>query len=448
MNTTRLRLLPLLLPLFLIVLLATSCQKDPYELGVTLLPDSDTLHLSTNDTSTVVAYSMVQDSIRTDETTTNFIGSLQDPVFGNTTAGFYAQLRLSAEAPDFGTNPVLDSAVMIFTYAGIYGDTNAVQNLKVYEISQDLDPDTSYYSIDRASTYPNLLADFNFVPNPIDSVLIDSVKLGPQLRVNLSNITKYWGNKILYAPEDALSSNASFLTYMKGLHFETTPRSSGGALIALSPTASTSKLILYFHNDTEDSLQFNLLINAKCARFNTFNHNNYIGAEPTLRNQIVNNDTALGREKLYLQGLGGVKIRFRLPHILNYRNVGKIALNSAVLYLKNFESDTTLKPPSSLTLMVVDSAGKIGFLIDEEEGTTYFGGTYNKSTRTYEFRITRHLQRILNGTETNYDLQLMVNDPTVNGLYPYRIVLNGTNPTIVPPSDRMQLKLVYSKLLK
>jgi hypothetical protein len=145
--------------------------------------------------------------------------------------------------------------------------------------------------------------------------------------------------------------------------------------------------------------------------------------------------------------LGGVKIRLRIPNIKNYNKLGKIALNSAVLVLKNFETDTTLKPPPSLTLVRIDSVGKVGFLIDENEGSAYFGGTYNKTNRTYEFRITRHLQQILNGTQKNYDLQLMVNDPTVNGLYPYRVILNGTKPSLpVSPSDRIQLKLVYTKL--
>jgi len=435
--------------LFAFILFAAfaSCKKDPYELGKSLLPPSDTLNLNTNDTTTIVAYSILQDSVRTDETTTSLLGSIQDPVFGNTTAGFYTQLRLSLENPDFGTNPVLDSVVMLLSYAAMYGDTNALQHIRVFEMSQNIFADSSYYSVNHASTYNNVLADMTFKPDPTDSVKVDTVKTAPHLRINLSNITHYFGNKILTAPDDAKLTNTSFLNYMKGLYFETVPRSSGGNLVGFNPYGSMTKLVVYYHNNASDSLQFSLLINTLSARFNTFNHYGYMGADPALRTQVISHDTTLGKNKLYLQGLGGIKIRLRFPYIKNLNKIGKIALNSAVLSIKNFETDTTLKPPPNLNLVRVDSLGKVGFLIDENEGSGYFGGTYNKTKRTYEFRITRHLQQILNGSTKNYDLEFLVNDPTLNALFPYRVVLNGPQPSPpVPSSDRMQLKLVYTKM--
>jgi len=442
------RLLPFcfLLPVFAILVFLASCKKDSYELGQAILPSSDTLNVKTSDTTTIIAYSILQDSVRTDETTTNMIGSIQDPVFGNTTAGFYSQFRLAAEAPDFGVNPVLDSIVLQLNYAAIYGDTNAYQNIKVYEISHDMNVDSTYYSVDQVSTYGNLLANMTFKPAPTDSVMLDSVKTPPHIRINLGNITHYLGNKILQAPTDVLASNASFMTYMKGLYIQTTPRSSGGSLIGISPYGSMSKLVVYFHNNAEDSLLFNLLMTSACARFNTFNHSNYVGAEPMLRTQVLNHDTTLGKEKLYLQGMGGIKIKIRIPHIKNYSKLGKIAINNAILIFKNYETDTTLKPPPSLSLLRLDSLGHIGFIVDENEGSTYFGGTYDKTKRTYQFRITRHIQQILNGTRTNTDLQLMVNDPSVNSLYPYRISLNGTSPSPPAAGDRIQLKIIYTKL--
>ena len=116
----------------------TSCKKDPYTLGLSLLPPTDTLTVKTSDTATIIAYSVIQDSIRSDKTTTNMLGSLYDPVFGLTTASFCTQFLLSSEGTDFGINPVLDSVVLMLKYNSLYGDSNALQRVRVYELDEDI----------------------------------------------------------------------------------------------------------------------------------------------------------------------------------------------------------------------------------------------------------------------------------------------------------------------
>jgi len=63
----------------------------------------------------------------------------------------------------------------------------------------------------------------------------------------------------------------------------------------------------------------------------------------------------------------------RLPFLKSFGKTEKIAINSAVMTLTNAETDTTLQPPVQLTLMVVDSLGRVAFLVDQDEGTNYFG---------------------------------------------------------------------------
>jgi len=132
------------------------------------------------------------------------------------------------------------------------------------------------------------------------------------------------------------------------------------------------------------------------------------------------------------------------------KNLGKantIAINDAVLMFKNPDADTTLAPPGTLNLVRQDSIGRIAFLSDENEGTSYFGGTYNSSTRTYFFRITQHIQKVILGSYTNsFDLYILVNNPTKKELIPDRVMLNGTQ--IIPGADddRFRLKLTYTKL--
>jgi hypothetical protein len=437
--------------LVILIFFVYSCKKDPYQVGLNLLPPSDTLNVKTTDTASIVAHSVLQDSVRTDETTLSILGSLMDPIFGSTTAGLYMQYRLSAEAPDFGLNPTLDSVVLRIPYGSIYGDTNALQNLKVYEISKDFFIDSTYYSNQSLPTYGTLLADYSFTPNRYKKVRIGTDTVAAHIHINLNKLTNYFGNKILHAPVSSLSTNANFITFMKGLYIVSPRTPYGGALLSFDPTDPTnvlSKIVVYFHNATDTGQQhFDVVGNSLCARFNHFDHNHYLNASAELRQQVIQKDTVLGKNSLFIQGLGGIRIRLRLPFLKNFSTANKIAINNAILTFKNAQTDTTLQPPVKLTLVIVDSAGEVAFLSDENEGTGYAGGDYHSVERTYQFRITRHMQAIVDGKIKNYDMYLMANDPTTNVLVTNRVSFTGTKPDLPSMSgDRIRLQVIYTKL--
>ena len=433
----------------LIVFIVASCKKDPYELGLDLLPPNDTLYVDLFDTVTVQAFSVIEDSVRSDEMSSLVLGSILDPVFGKTTASFYSQFFLSSEQIDFGINPQLDSLVLILYYETSYGDTNTLQQVRVFEMSNDLILDSSYYSNQSVGTYGLELANMTYMPRPHDSVIIWGKPVAPHLRINLSNQTNYLGNKILFAPDNILSSNVEFIRFMKGLFVEATPVSSRGALVNYESTYGLSKLVLYFHNeDKGDSLHFDMPIYSIAARFNTFDHHGYLDASPELKQQVLYNDTALGKNRLYLQTMGGVKIKIRLPYIRSLNDLGPIAINSAVLTFRSPDSDTTWQPPPQLAMYKVDTAGKLGVIIDELDGIDYFGGTYNKEDRAYWFRLTRHIQRLLiSDTLENYDLYVYASSPLSRAPFTNRVILNGTDPFFSPSAgDNLKLKITYTKM--
>jgi len=433
----------------LLLLSLFSCTKDPYELGFDLLPPSDTLNVLVTDTCTVEAYSVIQDSVRTDEASTVILGSMVDPIFGKTTAGFYSQMRLGADSPDFGINPVLDSLVLILYYAGHYGDTTMMQNVRVYEISEDVILDSSYWSNQRVAAYPALLGTETFYPRPSDSVKVSGKMMAAHLRINLNKFSNYLGDKFLYAPADVLAENSNFVKFFKGLYVESNPVSYGGALLNFSAGSSTSCLEIWFHNSESDSLSYQFPIDDKAARFTTIDHNGYLDASPELKRQILNHDTAMGANQLFLQGLGGVKLKLRFPYMKDFGKGHLIAVNDALLMFNNLETDTTYAPPPTLTMIRQDSIGRISFLADENEGTSYFGGIYNRTDRSYYFRFTQHIQKVIQHSYSNsFDLYLLVNNPTQRDMLPYRIMLEGTKPGI-PGSltNRFRLKMVYTRLL-
>ncbi|MFC2101946.1 DUF4270 domain-containing protein [Bacteroidota bacterium] len=432
----------------LIVFIVASCKKDPYELGIDLVPPTDTLYVNLFDTVTVQAYSVLEDSTRTDEMSSFVLGSIMDPVFGKTTASFYTQLLLSGGEADFGINPQLDSLVLMLYYLDGYGDTNTLQQVRVFEMSEDLFYDSSYYSNQTAGTYGIELANKTYMPRPHDSVTIDGIKVAPHLRINLSDNSNYFGNKILYAPDNVMSSSAEFIKFIKGLYVEALPVNSRGSLVNFASSDGLSAMILYFHNDNVgDSLHFTMPIDVVSARFNTFNHHGYQDASPEFKQQVLYHDTMLGQNQLFLQSMAGVKIKVRLPYIRSLKELGTIAINSAVLSFKNPDPDTTWQPPTQLTMFKVDTAGKLGVVIDETEGINYFGGSYDKSDRTYWFRLTRHIQQLLiTDTLENYDLYIYASSPLSRTTKVNRVILNGTSPFFSSSSgDNLKLSITYTK---
>jgi len=437
--------------LILLLLALFSCKKDPYEIGIDLLPPSDTLNVNTTDTCTVLAFSVKQDSILTSEPATLMFGSMMDPLFGKTTASFFSQVQLSALEADFGSQPVLDSLVLQLYYTGFTGDTNTRQNIKVYELSQYLYYDSNYYSNQTAGYYPTLLADLSFYPRPTDSVVVYGSKVQAHLRVNLSNLTQYLGNKILYAPTDILASNEKFIHFFKGLHVAAAPVNNNGALLKFQTDNGLSKLVVYYHNGLDpddDSLSFEMPMSEYCARFVNINHHGYLDATQDVKRQILNHDSAQGANKLFLQGMGGIKIKVKFPFMSSFAHGKVVAINDALLMLKNLENDTTYAPPPTITIMRQDSAGRIGYLADELEGSSYFGGSYNQTERAYFFRITQHMQKIMaNYYTSNFDLYIFVNNPLQSALNTGRIVLNGTKVNSTGDlSDHLHLKVTYTVL--
>ncbi len=434
----------------LVVFVVASCKKDPYEIGLDLLTSSDTLYVSQIDTLTVVAYSELEDSARSDELPALLLGSIMDPVFGKTTASFYTQFLLSSEQINFGVNAHLDSLVLLLYYDTYYGDTTTLQQVRVFEMSQDIFYDSSYYSNQSIDTYGIELANMTYRPTPTDSNIIWEKPVAPHLRINLSNQTNYLGNKILFAPDHVLSSNAEFINFMKGLYVEATPVSSRGAVISYVPIDGLSKMVLYFHNeDVGDSLHFNLPVDITAARFNNYNHHGYADASPDFKQQVVYKDTTLGKNKVYLQTLGGVKLKIRFPYIQSLRDsFGNIAINSAILTFKNPEADSTWIPPPQLAMYKYDSAGRIGVIIDELDGLDYFGGAYNKDDRSYWFRLTRYFQTLLlSDTIENYDIYVLASNPLIRDANTNRVILNGTNPIYSPsPADRINLKITFTRM--
>ena len=129
------------------IFLFSACNKADSTLGLNALDPSDLLNATQVDTFMLETYTVVEDSVITDNPAFSLLGSYNDPQFGTFDASFYTQLRLSGINPNFGdiSTITVDSIVLGLEYAGYYGKFNQ-QTIEVYQLTESIDLDSTYYA--------------------------------------------------------------------------------------------------------------------------------------------------------------------------------------------------------------------------------------------------------------------------------------------------------------
>ncbi len=415
----------------------TSCESDD-QFGLDMQPPGDLLNATKTDTISIVAYTVTEDSIRTDETSQSLAGYYFDPVFGPLRASFCSQLRLSGTDVDFGDNATVDSVVLHLEYYSMYGNPreNNRMTFSVYELDQSIELDTVYYS-DEPIIAGRKLGSKNFIPNLRDSMVVGGRTLAPQLRIRLD---KDLGKDFIEAASmGLLSDNSTFESFFHGFCVipETNGSLTNGSVLSLDVLSANSGLTIYYHND-EDTLSYKFNITLGCARYSRFEHFGFTGADPQFLSQI-NGDTALGQQKLYIQPMGGTKVVMKFPYLSSLNNGFSIVINKAELILPVDESDLTAETwarPVSLSLVQIRDDSTYAFLPDQTLSEETFGGTYDSDIGGYRFVLTRHIQNLITGGVTDRGLALMVSGASVRA---NRVILNGPG-----SSNPMRLEITYT----
>jgi hypothetical protein len=421
-------------------LVFTTCTKEPDLVGLNLVSESELLKLGYIDTATIIAYSVKADSINTEELSYALVGSMNDPVFGQTNATYYSQLRLVDEGSDYGTDPVFDSAYLALPYYGAYGDTMSNMTLHVYELTQQLILSDTMYSFNTATfDESKLLGSLTFVPRPNDSVMVNGSKVVPQIRIPL---TKYFGERMLSISTDSLVDNESFLNTFYGIAIvaEKQETPGKGAILYFTAPSTSSLVTMYYHN-TEDTTTAYFIISSYSSRFGNYDHAGYTTASPFVQQQLAG-DTSSGDQYVFLQSMGGMRARLRFPSLSQWQNNKKYIVNDAQLIFTEASPGSQYTPPANLTLRLVDDDNiSIGTYTPDEslETTSYFDGYYNETDHTYRFRLSRYVQQLMTGEIENNGLYLIVSGGAVNA---NRLILNGPK----NPYGRMKLFVKFTEL--
>ena len=426
-----------------LVLAFTACKKSPETIGNDLISENNYISMCHTDTVTMVCHSFL-DTIGTKNVSNGLLGSMNDPVFGLSQAGICTQFRFSAAGQLFGDDPVVDSIVLQLCMSGYYGDTTLTQTLHVYELADTLSANENYYNstefavgdVDYANSY-------QFQPRPRTKVHVVGGDTIPQpiIRIPLSNTL---GEYLIHLDSTAYKEPAVFKTYFYGLCLRCEPVEGNGSVSYINLTNNSYTLLqLYYHvaATPEKPLRYDYYITSADTYFNQIFHDYTLG-DAEFRSQVLDGDTTMGQQQLYLQTMGGVRTKIFFPTLAHWADTlsegNHIIINEAKLIVPAAMVDTTVyTAPSTLSLLYFKNDGTTSILPDYYEGTSYYGGSYSATTHSAMFRIAEYMQDILMGKITDCGLSLGINAGSYNA---QRLVVNGPE----AESNPIRVEMTYS----
>jgi hypothetical protein len=450
----------------LMIFAFSSCKDDMNKTGYDLLLPGDLISANkvALNKDSIIAYTVKDEKLRTNKPDYNLLGTLIDPVFGKTSASFACEMRLG-QVPRFKQGDRIDSLVFFMTYSSFYGDTLTAQNIKAYELVNNLsEEDTASYFQDidlKAMAGNEVVGEINHRPRHRDSIYVaptDTSKDGTYkqrdtitVRIKLNNTL---AQKLMNATFTAFAANPKdpnipFLNLFKGLYFEAGDLNQGGAIVSMVPRT----MILYTRrpeasNDSTFGTYFDVTKNA--ARVNRFVHDYSTTSFAAHLDQPTHKDSLI-----YLQSTGGLSAKIEVPQLDNWINDSTdVAINKAELILTvepSFTDTLVYTTPPKLILSLIGDNGALidttGQLIKPADLTfseSYYGGTYNKKDATYRFNLAGHLQKLIKEKDKvkdrlkNNGFYLTMNNK--NSVFS-RVVLKGPS-----SSTGIRFEVTYTKI--
>lgn len=429
----------------LIIMMATACKKAAI-VGLQVTPEDDLLNSKFTDTVSIHSYSVYEDSIRTDNGIANrsLLGDFKDPIFGRTQAAIIGQLVLSRNDLKFGANTVLDSAVLILSYTGFYGDSSSKFTVQVNELTESLNADAPYYSNKKYSVAGGVVGTKTFVPKTKDSIKVAVVrpgrtdtllKVAAHLRIPISS--DFINAKIINAGASALVSTASFTQVLKGIAISVdkdATQGAGGMMLFDLFTIGKSKLTIYYKSNGE-RLSFDFDMNTNAAVFNAFVHD-YTGSAVAAH---IQNPTG-AHQVTYVQALAGVRTKLEFPELKHLTDSGMIAIHKAELIVPiELGSNKPYKEVERMLIVRADSTKALYNLPDAALGAEYVNGVYDAKLGGYKFNIAVYLQDVITGKRKVEDLYIVASGGNVSA---NRSVLTTQINTVAP----IKLNLSYTNL--
>ncbi|MES2372621.1 MAG: DUF4270 family protein [Bacteroidota bacterium] len=375
------------------------------------------------------------DSARVYASDNHLVGAItNDPLFGKTTASLFFEMKpisFPYYIPGNKDSLVVDSAVLILSYRGVYGDSTKPLTLRLFEIDNNtkLDPALSY-AVNYPPSSPINIGASLAPPVTVDiRRLKDSINnryenANNQIRIKLNSAQALRFLKT-YDSTTAYKSDSMFRTFFAG--FALTADASGGAnaLLKINLVDTNSKFSLFYSSSSTGAT----IRDTSVAKFSfasgSAGHYNRVIRDKSGSEAATHFTTTSKPDSLvYVQTSPGSYVRVRIPGLqsLSNRIIHRAELIAEqVPYDPNRPLDEFLLPPRYLLLSRYDSSIKTLKNIPNDysissEGTpniSSFGGYLSSKSingydkvGSYTFDLSRYVQGIVTRKDTSYTLRL------------------------------------------
>ncbi|MDB5020896.1 MAG: hypothetical protein JWQ28_2023 [Pedobacter sp.] len=391
------------------------------------------------------------------------LGFLNDPILGTTEASLAMSVNLPSNKYTFGTNPTIDSAVLVLPYSTeFYGDSTSTYSVDVHQLTTDISEQTSFKS-DHEWAYDatTLAGNYTGIIKPNTPLKITNVvtgkadtlgKVSAQMRIKLD--PEFVRNTIL-KDTSILKNNAFFTAGFKGLHVSINKEKTTGTggIAFFSMAGADSKLEIYYKKQNattstaRDTVEVNFPIKSTSNPVAaTVKHSYSTDVSTQLANPAVKYPVT------YLQGLTGLRNKISFPHLASFiKNLGgKIVINKAELVI-DVSSGTDVSPfvpAPRLALYTYDIAGVRANIKDNiNPASSLYGGFYNTTNKNYKFIVTSYLQQLIDGTAIDYGTYLSTSASTEFDLTP---PITSASRSVIGsygnPTNKVKLNIYYTKI--
>ncbi|MEP6927737.1 MAG: DUF4270 family protein, partial [Ginsengibacter sp.] len=466
--------------LLFLLCLSWSCTKiDTTNLGQNLIPVVDNIH--TFDTILNVIGNNFDSTVceSVNRSDLHALGVISDdPYFGKTTASFYLELKPQNFPFKFPASDrdslLVDSVVLVLHYNHSYGDTNALQQVKVYPLNSPFKVDSSYTTCNVFGYFNSmLLGEKTYYPRDLN----DSVKgfreaSSNQLRIKLSNS---FAQNFIEDSSIIFKSDTTFKINFNGFAIIADEMFGGNAINYFDLNNTDTRISFYLRSSVgtvKDTSVIDFSFTGLSGQANSVIHDRGTS-------EITSNLTHRieGDSLIYIQTAPGTYAELKIP--------GLTGLSNRVIHRAELIVDQAYSPapsegyfttPNYLYLDTKDISTNMYTpipcdftIVNLQPDFSYFGGfkkpvndDNGHQVSQYVFNISRYVQSIVTKGSDNAVLRLKAPNIIINNnLYtdrcnqsvsPFnislntiadgRIKLNGTNNT----SARMRLHIIYSTL--
>jgi hypothetical protein len=366
-----------------IISLLSACVDVDKTLGIGLVPDSFDVKVAQAEFPVPMSTKKL-DSVVTSSTTVGAVGYLKHPVFGLFTAGAVFRMLPYSPGFDYGAGAQADSAILIIYVSSrtrLHDNAVVSQPLSLYRLNRDLAYSTAYYNTSlKEGDYYDMKISEDITYKGTDTIRI--------------RLTKEFADTLLHASTDEMATGAAFLQTFKGFYLkaDTSGVNENNSQVSYF-NLSAAHITLHYHTDSDTSA-FYYSIEQSTPNFNVYTHGS---------------NTTTSAEKVYLEGLAGVKPYINFVSIKDSitnrmrqagKDISKLVINRAELVVP-VDCPTAVDSavaalnlyPTMLTLAYATDP-TYTFLTD-----TYldiFGGTLNRSLQQYSFNLTYYVQGLFN----------------------------------------------------